>query len=71
MPNLVFVLSLAVVFSVVFVWAFRHLPRERWQFIAAVPLKKNGDGTWHGVNLTYYGFFNMRPGRTRGEEPAP
>jgi len=58
MLDLAFVLTLGGIFSVLFIWAFRHLPGERWQFIAAVPLKKNGDGSWHGVNLTYYGFFN-------------
>jgi hypothetical protein len=58
MSVLMFVLSLAGVFSILFIWAFRHLPGERWQFVAAVPLKKNGDGTWRGLNLTYYGLFN-------------
>ncbi len=58
MPALIFVLALAVAFSVLFAWAFRNLPRERWQFIAAVPRQMNADGTWQGINLTFYGFFN-------------
>jgi prolipoprotein diacylglyceryltransferase len=39
-------------------WGFLHLPRERWQFLAAVPLKRREDGRWDGLNLTYYGVFN-------------
>lgn len=39
-------------------WSFRHLPRERWQMLAAVPLRKGDDGCWQGLNLTYYGLFN-------------
>ncbi len=37
-------------------WGFSHLPRERWQFMASVPVMKTGDA-WKGVNLTWYGFF--------------
>jgi prolipoprotein diacylglyceryltransferase len=39
-------------------WGFRTLPQERWQFLATVPRAKSADGAWHGVNLTYYGFFS-------------
>jgi hypothetical protein len=38
-------------------WGFKHLPNERWQMLAVVPFKKEGNRSWHGVNLTYYGFF--------------
>ncbi|MGD9330007.1 MAG: prolipoprotein diacylglyceryl transferase [Desulfobacterales bacterium] len=41
-----------------FWWAFRHLPRERWQFLASIPKNKGTDNGWQGVNLTYYGVFN-------------
>jgi hypothetical protein len=41
-----------------FRWAFRHLPRERWQFMAAIPVHKTADNAWQGINLTFYGFFN-------------
>ena len=33
----------------------RILPGERWQMLASVPLAKNGDGSWRGLNLTWYG----------------
>ena len=58
MTNFVFLAALITFFSVLFYWAFRNLPAEHWQIIAAVPFKRREDGTWHGINLTYYGFFN-------------
>jgi prolipoprotein diacylglyceryltransferase len=36
-------------------WGMKVLPGEGWQFAAAVPLRKGGDGSWTGVNLTWYG----------------
>jgi hypothetical protein len=58
MANLVFMIALVVFFGTVFYWAFRNLPSEQWQMMAIVPSKRSADGTWQGVNLTYYGFFN-------------
>lgn len=58
MANLFFVLGLGLAYAVLITWACRHLPGERWQIIASVPLYKNGGGQWHGLNLTYYGFFS-------------
>ena len=52
------VLITTVSLSVLFFWAFRVLPGERWQFFASCPVKKNEDGTWKGVNYTFYGFFS-------------
>jgi hypothetical protein len=37
---------------------FRVLPRERWQVLATVPVMKDRDGRWKGVNLTYYGLLS-------------
>jgi len=54
----VFVLSLAALFAALFAWGFRVLPNEGWQIIAAVPVSRDADGGWKGLNLTYYGFFN-------------
>jgi hypothetical protein len=48
----------ALAFAVLYVWAFRNLPLERWQIIASVPRKKMPDGSWTGLNLTFYGFFS-------------
>lgn len=36
-------------------WGGRTLPGERWQMLASVPLARNGDGSWRGLNLTWYG----------------
>ncbi|HVN70499.1 MAG TPA: prolipoprotein diacylglyceryl transferase family protein [Desulfomonilia bacterium] len=50
-------LSILVTFLVVFSWwGFTRLPKERWQFMASVPVMKAGD-SWEGINLTWYGFF--------------
>ena len=37
-------------------WGFKTLPKENWQILAVLPRKKNGQGGWNGLNLTYYGF---------------
>lgn len=58
MINLILLLSLVTFFGAVFFWAFRNLPAEEWQIMAAVPRRRGDDGTWTGLNLTYYGFFN-------------
>jgi hypothetical protein len=53
----VFVIGLGAAFALLLVWGFTHLPREGWQFLAAVPLERGSDGQWRGLNLTYYGVF--------------
>jgi hypothetical protein len=58
MANELFVSGCGLLTAVVFYWAFRHLPRERWQFVAAIPTIKSADNCWQGFNLTFYGFFN-------------
>jgi hypothetical protein len=50
-----FVFILAMLCTVVIIWACRTLPAEDWQILAAVPVAKDEDGRWRGVNLTYYG----------------
>ena len=39
-------------------WGIKKLPKERWQILAAIPRKQAGDGSWQGINFTYYGLFN-------------
>ena len=39
-------------------WAFRTLPKESWQILAALPDCRHGEGCWKGTNLTFYGVFN-------------
>jgi len=58
MMNLVFVAALALGLFVLLSWGVRTLPAERWQMLAAVPVAKAADGSWRGVNLTFYGFFS-------------
>jgi len=57
MLNVGFVGCLAVTCFFVFRWAFRALPQEKYQVMATVPLSKSSDGSWQGLNLTFYGFF--------------
>lgn len=56
MDVLFFLLFMSVVLGHLLGWGFKHLPRERWQMFAVVPLAKTGE-QWQGANLTYYGFF--------------
>jgi hypothetical protein len=56
--NLVFVAALALGLLALLSWGVRTLPAERWQMLAAVPVAKAADGSWRGVNLTFYGFFS-------------
>lgn len=58
MSSAIFVTVLAVVFGALLLWGFRTLPGERWQILATVPFGKGPDGSWRGVNLTYYGLFS-------------
>lgn len=58
MTSILFILILASLFAALFYWGFRHLPREDWQIMATVPATRNDDGSWRGINLTFYGFFN-------------
>lgn len=57
MVNELGVISVVVIYAALFSWAFRALPQESWQFVAAVPRHKGHDGQWMGTNLTYYGVF--------------
>lgn len=58
MTELLSVMPLGLILFAYLFWGFRTLPQERWQFIATLPLVKDADGHWRGVNLTYYGFFS-------------
>jgi hypothetical protein len=57
MIDSIFVVVLGVVLAGFLVWAFKHLPGERWQMLAVVPTGKSLENGWQGTNLTYYGFF--------------
>ncbi len=56
MSELLFLTGMALVLGLVLAWGFTVLPRERWQMLAIVPMQKQDDDQWSGLNLTYYGF---------------
>ncbi|MFO7884217.1 MAG: prolipoprotein diacylglyceryl transferase [Desulfobacteraceae bacterium] len=58
MMNLSFLIFIFFFTALLMAWGFKQLPREQWQFFAAVPVVKQKDGTWKGMNLTYYGIFS-------------
>lgn len=58
MLNIIFVLGLVASLSALLYWGVRTLPGEKWQMLAVVPIAKGDDGSWHGLNLTFYGFFS-------------
>lgn len=58
MLNVAFVVALASGLFALLVWGVRALPAEKWQMLAVVPIAKADDGTWRGLNLTFYGFFS-------------
>ena len=53
--NELFVFFIMIFFRMYLFWGFKVLPRENKQVLAALPLKKQDNGTWSGVILTYYG----------------
>lgn len=58
MLNALFVATLAAGLFALLFWGVRTLPGEKWQMLAAVPIAKGDDGSWRGLNLTFYGFFS-------------
>jgi prolipoprotein diacylglyceryltransferase len=58
MTNLFFIGTIAVLLAGIYSWSFRFLSRERWQILGSIPLYKQADGSWQGLNLTYYGLIN-------------
>lgn len=55
---MIFIAIVAAGLGIIYFWAFKHLPRERWQILGTIPLYKQTDGQWQGLNLTYYGVIN-------------
>ncbi|RNC70399.1 MAG: prolipoprotein diacylglyceryl transferase [Desulfuromonadales bacterium] len=52
-------LSICTLLSTVYLWwGIRCLPAERWQMAAAVPVARDPDGGWRGVNITWYGILS-------------
>lgn len=55
MTNELFLLLLLVCFAAILLWGFRVLPGEKWQILATLPVRRNSNGEWQGLNLTWYG----------------
>lgn len=58
MSSLAFIVALALFLGATYWWGFSRLAGENWQFIGTRPLQKEPEGTWLGVNFTFYGLFN-------------
>ncbi len=56
-------LLIAAALMILYQWLFRLLPRERWQILAVIPLRRHGEH-WQGLNLTYYGLITGIAGAT-------
>jgi Prolipoprotein diacylglyceryl transferase len=50
-----FTVGLFVALNYLLRWACKTLPKEQWQFFAAVPRRKRSDGFWEARNFTWYG----------------
>lgn len=48
-------IGLCLLIGLLFKWGFSHLPDERWQFFACMPVKRFNGKEWTGVNFTFYG----------------
>lgn len=55
MQQTVFIILLVVFSTGYLYWGMRTLPGEGWQIAAAIPVAKGTDGSWRGINLTWYG----------------
>jgi len=55
MTQTLFLFLFTLVLALYLGWGIKVLPRERWQFLAVVPLRRSEEGDWQGLNLTWYG----------------
>ena len=55
MTNLIFMLLITAALAAYLYWGITTLPRERWQILATVPVRRKEGDWWDGVNLTWYG----------------
>ncbi|ACN13313.1 hypothetical protein HRM2_01910 [Desulforapulum autotrophicum HRM2] len=58
MDQIIFIGITAVLIFLTIAWGGKILPREKWQILATLPLEKDENGRWRGLNLTYYGLFS-------------
>ncbi len=55
MIEAVFLTVITIFFILFFTWGFRNLPKENRQILASIPIYKEDNGSWKGVNITFYG----------------
>jgi len=55
MSETLFLLTAAALFTLMIVFGWRHLPDERFQMLATVPVRRCDHERWHGINFTWYG----------------
>lgn len=53
--ELLFLSAASILFGLAILLGWRHLPGDRFQMLATVPVTRRDSGHWHGVNLTWYG----------------
>jgi hypothetical protein len=57
MNSLAMVTLGSLLLILLFRWGFQNLPQAQWQVFAVLPIEQRADGSWRGVNFTYYGVF--------------
>jgi prolipoprotein diacylglyceryltransferase len=55
MTHYLFLALLGTLLGLYLAWGVVKLPGEGWQVAATVPWRKHQDGSWSGINLTWYG----------------
>lgn len=55
MSNELFILGLALGCALLLAWGCKVLPKEHWQILATLPVRRDATGSWQGLNLTWYG----------------
>jgi prolipoprotein diacylglyceryltransferase len=55
MANELFVMVVGGLCALALAWGFTSLAKERWQILATLPLVKDSQGRWQGLNITWYG----------------
>ncbi len=50
-----FLLGSGLLFGLMIVLGWRYLPGERFQVLAAIPVARDEQGRWRGINFTWYG----------------
>jgi len=58
MDQILFIGTIAILTFTAIIWGGKVLPREKWQILATLPLEKERNGKWKGLNLTYYGLLS-------------